>query len=86
MTNQSPPPAVAELLGYSHKVTQRHAELAAQSACAVGGCRGRPRGIRLNQFASRPVVRACARLATTVAHATSPWVNCFRRFVPGLRG
>jgi hypothetical protein len=25
-----PPPLVAELLGYSHQVTQRHAELAAQ--------------------------------------------------------
>ena len=25
-----PPPFVAELLGYSHQVTQRHAELAAQ--------------------------------------------------------
>jgi hypothetical protein len=26
-----PPPLVAELLGYSHQVTQRHAELAAQA-------------------------------------------------------
>jgi hypothetical protein len=30
VVTDAPPPLVAELLGYSYQVTQRHAELAAQ--------------------------------------------------------